>query len=101
MKAARARWDAEHPEELRAKRRNDCMIRRARKRNAFVEAVKAEEVFLRSDGICGICGGPVSREKFHVDHIIPLSKGGQHSYANTQAAHPLCNMRKGDSLAAV
>jgi 5-methylcytosine-specific restriction endonuclease McrA len=26
---------------------------------------------------------------------VPLALGGEHSYANTQVAHPLCNLRKG------
>lgn len=32
---------------------------------------------------------------FHVDHVVPLSKGGMHGYTNVQPAHPRCNMRKG------
>jgi 5-methylcytosine-specific restriction endonuclease McrA len=31
----------------------------------------------------------------HIDHVIPLARGGEHSYANAQAAHGPCNMRKG------
>jgi 5-methylcytosine-specific restriction endonuclease McrA len=33
-----------------------------------------------------------------VDHIIPLVLGGEHSMANVQAAHLVCNLRKGDRL---
>jgi 5-methylcytosine-specific restriction endonuclease McrA len=29
-----------------------------------------------------------------LDHVIPLSLGGDHSMANTQAAHLDCNTRK-------
>jgi 5-methylcytosine-specific restriction endonuclease McrA len=31
-----------------------------------------------------------------IDHIKPLSKGGEHSYANTALAHYGCNARKRD-----
>lgn len=31
-----------------------------------------------------------------LDHVIPMSKGGAHSYANTQLAHWLCNVTKGN-----
>jgi 5-methylcytosine-specific restriction endonuclease McrA len=33
--------------------------------------------------------------RFHVDHVVPLARGGEHSYANTQPACPPCNMSKG------
>lgn len=26
---------------------------------------------------------------------LPISKGGEHSYANTQVSHLICNIRKG------
>lgn len=72
--------------------------RRALKRAAFVEDVVPLVVLERDDGVCGICGGDVDPFDFHVDHIVPLSRGGEHSYANVQAAHPACNIRKRDSL---
>jgi len=70
--------------------------REARKRNAFVEDVLLSVLLERDQDICGICASPfLVGERPSVDHIIPLSKGGQHSYTNTQAAHLLCNIRKG------
>lgn len=30
-----------------------------------------------------------------MNYIVPLSKGGKHSYDNTQPAHPKCNIQKG------
>ena len=65
---------------------------------AFVEEVYPLVVLERDDGICGICGEDVDPFDFHVDHIIPLSRGGEHSYANTQPAHPFCNLSKNDRL---
>jgi len=62
---------------------------------AWVENVRREEVFLRANGICGICGEPVDPANYETDHIQPLSAGGEHSYANVQLAHPRCNDRKG------
>ena len=44
-------------------------------------------------GMCGICEEFI-QGKFHVDHVIPLSKGGLHCYANVQPAHPNCNRKK-------
>jgi len=69
--------------------------RRAHKRNAFVEDVEPVVLIELDDGICGICGEDVDPFEYHIDHIIPLSKGGEHSYTNTQIAHPECNLKKG------
>lgn len=85
-----AEYMREHPE-LRQKYES---MRRARKRGVFVEEVDRNVVLARYSGLCGICGDAVDPERFDVDHIIPLLVGGQHSYANTQPAHPSCNYRK-------
>lgn len=68
--------------------------RRARKRERFVEMVDPGIVFERGMGLCGICGIAVDRNAFEVDHIVPLARGGEHSYANVQPAHARCNRRK-------
>lgn len=69
-------------------------LRDAGLRAGAVEAVEREIVLVEHDGLCGICSTPVDPSHFHIDHIVPLSRGGEHSYANTQPAHPLCNTRK-------
>ena len=69
--------------------------RHARKKAQFKENVKRSVVFERDCGICGICGLPVDPKNWHLDHVTPLALGGEHSYANTQVAHPLCNIKKG------
>jgi 5-methylcytosine-specific restriction endonuclease McrA len=51
-------------------------------------------VWERDEGVCGICGTAADLSDWHLDHVVPLSKGGEHSYANTQVSHPVCNLRK-------
>jgi len=34
-----------------------------------------------------------------VDHIIPLSRGGEHIFSNVQPAHLKCNIEKGNKFA--
>jgi 5-methylcytosine-specific restriction endonuclease McrA len=63
-----------------------------------VEAVDALTVLERDDGVCGICGEDIDPTDFHVDHILPLARGGPHVYSNVQIAHPECNIRKGASV---
>ena len=70
--------------------------RRARKLNQFIEEVDPQVVYEMHGGMCGICKEFVKRNEFHVDHRIPLSKGGMHGYINVQPAHPTCNLRKGN-----
>jgi 5-methylcytosine-specific restriction endonuclease McrA len=72
--------------------------RRARLRNGHVEDVESLVVLELDDGVCGICGEDVDPFDFQVDHVVPLSRGGENSYANTQVAHALCNQRKGPRL---
>ena len=70
--------------------------RRAREKNAFVEVVDRAALYERDRGVCGLCRKTVERSDATVDHIIPLSKGGEHSYANTQIAHTFCNLSRGN-----
>lgn len=59
---------------------------------------------LRDGGICHICKGivdweasPLSNRYGSIDHVIPLAKGGTHTWDNVKLAHRLCNSRKGAS----
>jgi hypothetical protein len=62
----------------------------------FVEDVDNIVLWKRGDGLCGICGRPIEDpDDTVVDHVVPISRGGEHSYANTQASHYDCNLRKG------
>lgn len=69
--------------------------RKARKLNQFIEPVDRRIVYEMHGGMCGICKEFIEGD-FHVDHVIPLSKGGMHGYVNVQPAHPLCNWKKND-----
>ena len=68
---------------------------RARRFGVSYEPINRFDVFERDAWICGICGDPVSRSDASIDHVIPLSKGGPHSFENVQCAHVLCNSKKG------
>lgn len=75
--------------------------RRARLRGATVERVRRSTVFTRDEWRCGICEDPISPDLAwpdpmspSVDHVVPIALGGPHSYANVQAAHLICNLRK-------
>ena len=72
---------------------------------AYIEDVDRSVVMKRDKWMCGICGNPVDIDVAwpdllspSMDHIIPLSKGGDHSYKNVQCAHLGCNMSKGNQV---
>ena len=64
-------------------------------------------VFERDGWACHICRGDIDRalafphrDSATVDHVIPLTAGGAHSYENCRAAHYRCNSRKGSKVIA-
>lgn len=102
-------WYFEKEEQLRISKSvsasNASHIRRIKEKATFVEKVHPLKVFERDNWICQLCKYPVSKlmdrklvDIASLDHIIPISKGGEHSYANTQLAHLSCNIRKGNRV---
>ena len=45
---------------------------------------------------CNHCGKDI-RDENHVDHILPLAKGGSNDMDNLQLLCPPCNLRKGSN----
>ena len=84
-----------------------------RKRRIIVQAstadfVDQDKVFTEANWICAHCSrktDPALNPKKdslapQLDHIIPLSKGGAHSYKNVQLLCRECNMKKGNKMPA-
>lgn len=89
-------YNERNPDLIRALSRRKEGGRRARLLEAFVEAVDPQVVFQRDKGVCGICKLIVApSEKWEVDHVVPLKRGGIHAYSNVQLAHRRCNRSKG------
>lgn len=86
--------------ERRMARLNDrAARRRARKANATVEHFTRTEIIERDQRTCHLCGRTDLADKdIHLDHVIPLSKGGEHSRANVKVACAPCNIHKGATL---
>ena len=102
---------------------NDCRRKaenashEARRRAKIKEAMKDNDItlsalFKRDGGVCYLCGGRCSYEDYttiqgqkisgdwypSIDHVVPLAKGGEHSWQNVKLAHRRCNYIKKDML---
>lgn len=69
------------------------------------EPYKRTEIFARDGWICQLCGEPVDptvkapdRRSASIDHVVPLSLGGDDTPANVQLAHFGCNSAKCDRV---
>ena len=89
----------------RACKRTARVARKAKQRAVTVEAVNPIKVFERDGWACHLCGkatprrlrGTYEARAPELDHIVPLSKGGEHSYRNTACACRECNLAKSGS----
>jgi len=80
-------------------------VRRARIKGNEYESFTRREIMIRDKWECQMCGigtDPmldVNDDRYpHLDHIMPLSKGGGHTRANTQCLCRKCNIDKLDKL---
>lgn len=90
-------WQRQNPDKVADRQRR----RRKREQDNFVEVVDRATVYERDHGICYLCLQQVDKNDFHVDHVIPLVLGGEHSYANVRVTHPRCNYLKGKKAGAL
>lgn len=97
-----------------AKRRdnkNHKLKRRIKIKKALVDSDITLDGLIKRDGCrCYLCGEECDREDYierdgafiagnrypSIDHIIPLAKGGKHSWNNVKVAHRICNSLKSD-----
>lgn len=83
----------EHPD---ARRLNEAR-RRARKIANGVFTVTEHDVsrlLSRQGGRCAYCRKELTL-RYHLDHVVPIARGGRHSIGNLVATCPLCNYKKG------
>jgi len=94
-----------HARALGRKRYGTTYRKRSRIYQVEYEPVNRLLVFERDGWKCQICGKPTPSKLMgtmkhnapELDHRIPMSKGGAHSYDNTQCSCRKCNGTKGNS----
>ena len=72
----------------------DSNERKRRRAIARGDRIDVKELYDRHRGLCAICGQHCTTPT--IDHVIPLSKGGTHTWGNVQLACYECNQRKGN-----
>lgn len=72
--------------------------------------ITIEKLYKLNDGICYLCGGKCDWDDYvikdgtivagnmypSIEHVVPLSKGGEHVWGNVKLAHRRCNSLKRD-----
>jgi hypothetical protein len=90
LRARQREWKTRDPLAYRDwVKRNSARRRGARRR----EKIDLQVIVDRQEGLCAYCALPLP-VNWHLDHRIPLLRGGGHSMENVCAACPRCNCSK-------
>ena len=102
-----AKWRKNNPAKWKAmvqedyKKHSDRYKSQRDKRRALIkntpkaEKIDRQFIYERDKGICQICFKHCRKKDMSIDHVVPLSKGGNHTKQNCVLAHRSCNSRKG------
>lgn len=102
QKQSSRNWQIRNPE---SKRRSE-----AKRRASYSERYTESEMLNLYGTDCNICnnsidlnanrspGKPGWELSLHVDHVIPISKGGTDTLENVRPTHGICNIKKGAKL---
>lgn len=103
-------WKISYCESCKKKRMSKYKKALKNKRKAIIksssygETVYADKVFNRDRWRCYICNIKVQKRNLiadnaaELDHVIPLSKGGVHTYTNVKTCCRKCNREKSNAL---
>lgn len=76
-----------------------------RKHARIIGTTTIEMVYDKTKGFCYLCGQYIDRVLTHpdpfslsMDHKIPISRGGEHSFENLYPTHLRCNLKKQDKV---
>ena len=99
--------DRVHDRTKRARRRMRVKL------NGNVDVIELGQLITRDDNVCYLCNEDCDRDDYvttseghfiagetypSIDHVIPVAKGGTHTWDNVRLAHHRCNLIKSDNL---
>lgn len=100
----------QHRKDNPQKVREIARKRRATKRANGWEKYTEAQVLELHGAVCHICGDPIDLSlnrkigtegwemALHIDHVIPISKGGPDKLSNVKPSHGKCNLKKRANL---
>lgn len=108
VNAASRRYRERHPDRVREIKRNQTlrhpevriatqMRRRARLAQNGIFDVTGKDIIKLLSQPCIYCGKPAE----HIDHVIPIARGGRHSVGNLAPACKSCNLHKSSKFVSV
>lgn len=97
--ASHREWRKRNPELARERARLLRARRRAQEAGVEQERVDYAVVLKLHGRWCHICDSEIAPEgELHMDHVIPIARGGSHTYRNVRPSHAKCNRWKGARL---
>lgn len=102
-------------EECRRKHTNRKHDKRIDRAKRIDKSISLKKLYKRDKGICWLCGGKCDYKDYSkdenghfivganypsIDHVYPLSKGGDHVWGNVRLAHHYCNTIKSNKVVA-
>ena len=100
------KWQKDNPESIKAIWRLKDTRRRSNKDSNGFEFYTEKEILEKYGTNCHICSIPIDLSAnrkvgsigwemgLHLDHVIPLSKGGSDTKNNVRPSHAYCNLKK-------
>lgn len=101
-------------EKCTKKHQNNKDKRVAKIKGAMIDRdISLKILYQKEHGVCYLCNGKCSWSDYYIDrngqkitggmypsidHVIPLAKGGKHSWENVRLAHRECNWIKSDAV---
>ncbi|MDK7933703.1 HNH endonuclease [Lactobacillus crispatus] len=89
---------------MREKKRS-IRTKRAKANGKYDNSITLEKLFKRDNGICYICGKHLNLSTYYnspdaptIKHVIPIIKGGTHTWNNVKLACRACNSIKGTKI---
>lgn len=95
----------------RAKKKRRSKDKRWRTNGKPDYSITLDKLHIKYNGICHLCGNQTNYSDMYIndeghyiagdsypsiDHLVPISKGGTHTWDNVRLAHRLCNSLKGN-----
>ena len=99
-------WKLDNPDKNLEHNRKAERARRARLKNSITISYTESQVISTYGTNCNICGLDIDfnatrqvgksgwQMGLHIDHLIPIAKGGSDTLENVRPTHGLCNLRK-------